>query len=189
MKEQIKSYLNRYVHFNEEEIHTFCDFLSEKKFDKKEFLLKEGQVCHHYFFISSGLIRQFYIDEKGNEKIIQFAIENWWTTNIDSFTNQVPSALNIQALEKTTAYIISKKSLENLFISLPKTERLFRIITEKTLIAHQRRNYFFMKKKSKERYQHLMEHIPEFAQRVPQYMLASYLEITPEYLSEIRKKE
>lgn len=95
--------------------------------------------------------------------------------------------MNIQAIEETTILSISKKNLEQAFLKLPKIERLFRLIAEKRLVAQQRSSHLFMKAASKERYFHLVKSIPNFAQRVPQYMLASYLNITPEYLSELRK--
>jgi CRP-like cAMP-binding protein len=134
-------------------------------------------------------MRSFYIDNKGNEKITQFALENWWVTNMESFTNETPSFLSIQALEKTTILILNKKDLEDLYTSIPKLERLFRIITEKMLIAMQRKANYYLQLKSKGRYDLLINQFPNFIQRVPQYMVASYLEITPEYLSELINKQ
>ena len=187
MKEQIKNYLNRYVAFEDAEIDDFYANLKPKTFRKKEYLLKQDQICKSNFFISEGLVRSFYIDEKGNEKIIQFAIENWWVTNVESFIQDMPSAINIQAIEDTTALVLYKNDLDQLYKSIPKLERLFRMITENTLIAVQRNNNFFSKKSSKERYFNFVNSFPGFAQRVPQYMIASFLDITPEYLSELRK--
>ena len=106
---------------------------------------------------------------------------------MESFIKKTPSAISIQALEKTEILIIDKEELERLFFSIPKLERLFRIITENMLIAIQRKNDIYLQMKSKNRYNDLVKHFPEFIQRVPQYMIASYLEITPEYLSELRK--
>ena len=187
MKAQLKSYLNRYINFSDNEIDEIYASLNVVTFANKEFILSEGQICMNNYFIMSGLTRSFYIDAKGNEKITQFAIENWWTTNMESFITASPSTSNIQALEKTTVLIISKTELEKLYKSLPKLERFFRIITEKMLIAIQRRSDVYLQMKSKDRYTDLINHFPGFAQRVPQYMIASYLEITPEYLSELRK--
>lgn len=187
MKDQIKTYFNRYVEFSDVEIDEVFSKLTPKTFQKKDYILKEGKICTSKFFIISGLVRSFYIDNKGNEKITQFAIENWWVTNMESFIKNTPSDISIQALEKTEILIIDKEELERLFFSIPKLERLFRIITENMLIAVQRKNDIYLQMKSKNRYDDLVKNFPDFIQRVPQYMIASYLEITPEYLSELRK--
>lgn len=188
MTEQIKNYLNRYVVFDDREAEEFCSCLVSETYKKKDFLLKEGEVCRHKIFIQAGLVRSFYTGSNGNEQIVQFGIENWWVICVESFVKETPSEVNIQALEETTVFMISKDSLENLYHSVPRLERFFRIITENMLIALQRRDGYYMKMSSKERYEFLVKSIPDFVQRVPQYMIASYLEISPEYLSELRKK-
>mgnify|MGYP003632568476 CR=1 FL=1 len=187
MKEQVKKYFNRYVEFSDSEIDEIFSKLRQKTFQKKAYVLREGGICTDRYFIISGLVRSFYIDHKGNEKITQFAIQNWWVTSMESFIKKTPSAISIQALEKTEILIIDKDELEKLFLSIPKLERLFRIITENMLIATQRKNDIYLQMKSKNRYDDFINHFPDFIQRVPQYMIASYLEITPEYLSELRK--
>ena len=189
MKDQIKKHFSRYVEFNDIEIDEIFSKLTQKTFDKKDFLLKEGQICKNNYFLISGLVRSFYIDNKGNEKITQFALENWWVTNMESYIKSVPSYSSIQAIEKTTVLIIDKIELEKLFRTIPKLERYFRMVTENMLIAIQRRNDIYLQMKSKDRYDDLIQNFPVFAQRVPQYMIASYLEITPEYLSELRKNQ
>lgn len=187
MKDQIKKYFSRYVDFNDAEITEIYSKLTSEIFQKKDYLLKEGQICKNNYFIINGLVRSFYINNKGNEKITQFALENWWITNMESYIKGVPSYLSIQAIEKTTVLTINKKEIEKLYKSIPKLERFFRIVAENMLIAIQRRSDIYLQMKSKERYDNLIQHFPNFAQRVPQYMIASYLEITPEYLSELRK--
>lgn len=187
MKEQIKTYFNRYVTFSDAEIDSIYSQLKIKTFRKKEYLLKENTICRYNYFILKGVVRSYYIDEKGKEKITLFAIDNWWVTNIESFIKQTPSTQYLQAIEETTVLYISKDTLEVLYIEFPKLERLFRIITENMLIAHLRKNDVFLQMKSKERYLDFIKKLPDFVQRVPQYMIASYLEITPEYLSELRK--
>lgn len=188
MKDQFKNHISRYVEFNDAEIDEIFSKLTQKIFKKKDYLLKEGQICKNNYFIISGLVRSFYIDNKGNEKITQFALENWWVTNMESYIKDVPSYLSIQAIEKTTVLIFGKEELDRLFKTIPKLERFFRMITENMLIAIQRRNDIYLQMKSKDRYDDLISNFPVFAQRVPQYMIASYLEITPEYLSELRRK-
>jgi len=188
VKNQFKKHTNKYVDFNDVEIEVIFAQLTLKTFKKKAFLLKEGQICKNNYFIISGLVRSFYNDIKGNEKITQFALENWWVTNMESYIKNVPSYSSIQTIEETTVLFIDKEKLTELFKTIPKLERFFRMITENMLIAIQRRTDIYLQMKSKDRYDDLITHFPNFTQRVPQYMIASYLEITPEYLSELRKK-
>lgn len=187
MKSQIEKYLNRHISLSETEFNRFFDHFEKRTYANKEYLLKEEEVCHYKYFILDGLVRSFYIDEKGNEKITQFAIENWWVTNTESFALKTPSNISIQAIEVTTVLCIKKDSFETLLKELPALERFFRIIAENMVMAIQRRYGFYMKMNSKLRYQHFVEWIPDFVQRVPLYMIASYLDITPEYLSQLRK--
>lgn len=187
MKEQVKKYFNRYVQLDDQEIDLLFNTLSFKTFEKKSYLLEEGQTCQFRYFILNGLVRLFHTDSNGVERIHLFGIENWWITNLDSFLHQTPSLNAIQAIERTNVLCLSKNDLEFLYKEVPKLERAFRLITENMLVAMQRKDEIYMKRTSKERYFNLIESIPNFAQRVPQYMIASYLDITPEYLSEIRK--
>lgn len=189
MKKQLHDYLNRYIEFTDEEVNTFYNFMKLETFQKKDFILKEGDICRGKFFIINGLTRTYRIDDKGHENIIHFGIENWWMTNMESFILEKPSLLYIQALEKTTLLTISKTNLEKAYIAVPKLERLFRIITEKMLIAVDRKNEFYIKMTSKDRYYTFINELKTFSQRIPQYMIASYLDITPEYLSELRKRK
>ncbi len=188
MKLQLKQYLDRYVTFDDNEIDIIFEKLSVVSIKKKTFLLNQGDTCHHKYFIIEGLLRLFNTDEKGDEHIEFFAIENWWITNLDSFVNETPSLSSIQAIEDTTVLCVTKNNLEELYAKVPKLERVFRIITENMLIAIHRKNEFYMKQNSSERYYNMVKVLPDFVQRVPQYMIASYLSISPEYLSEIRKQ-
>ena len=187
MKEQIGKYIKRYADFNKSELDKFYSKLQLQQLGEKEFVIKEGQVCNYNYFIIKGLVRSFYIDKDGNEKISFFALENWWFTSMESYAMQIPSLYSIQTIESTTVLKISKTDLDNLFESIPKFERLFRLIAQNMLIAIQRKTDIYQQMKSKERYEHFRNHFPDFLQLVPQYMIASYLEITPEYLSSLRK--
>lgn len=188
MLDILKKYFDKYVDLTNEELTLLLKNSEIKEFNKKELILSAGKVCEHKFFILSGLVRIFQLDGNGNEVINQFGIENWWFTNLESFINRTPSQQSIQALENTVVLCINTYNLEQAYKAIPKLEKAFRIITENMLIAQQRKDEVYMKQTSKERYYNLVEKIPDFAQRVLQYMIASYLNITPEYLSEIRKK-
>jgi len=187
MNEQLFGYLNRYEPFTQKEISDILSVMKLKRYKRREFLLRQGKVCPFRYFILEGITRTFHTNDKGIEQTNLFAIENWWVTEYDSYVNQKPSMNSIQAIEAVTVLELPKADEGPLFEKLPKLERVFRIIAEKTLIAQIKKDSLYMKRSSKERYYHLVNSIPNFAKRVPQYMIASYLDITPEYLSEIRK--
>lgn len=182
-------YIERYVSFSETEIDIFSSYLKTKKLKKKEFLLKEGQTCKSRYFITKGCVRLFYIDNKGNEQIIHFAIDNWWVTDYESLINKTSSKLYIQATENTELIELPQEKFNELCQKLPHTERLFRKIMEKTYIAIQKRIEYMYRLSGEELFNTFISVNPEFTQRVPQYMIASYLGMTPEFVSKIRKKK
>ncbi|MFD0993609.1 Crp/Fnr family transcriptional regulator [Tenacibaculum geojense] len=187
-KEQLANYLKRYGTISKSDINYFVKETKLKTFLKSEYILEPGKTCKHQYFILSGLTRTFYIDYKGNEKITQFGLENWWLTNWDSYKNETPSNNYIQAIENTTLLQIEKKSLKLAFTKIPSLENIFKKITENWLIAIQKRSEYYLNLDSKSRYEKFISTFPEFIQRVPQYMIASYLDITPQHLSTIRAK-
>ena len=186
--EALQVYINRYVECSDEEFEVIKTYLKPQSFKKKAYVLSEGQICKHYYFILEGLVRFYYIDEKATEIVTQFAIEHWWFTNYESFITQQPSRTYIQTIEPTTLLSISNEKFEELLIKIPKLERFFRLITENMLIATQKKYEYYLKMNSKAKYEQIVKHIPQLIQRVPQYMIASYLEISPEYLSQIRRE-
>ncbi|UKJ08809.1 Crp/Fnr family transcriptional regulator [Solitalea lacus] len=186
---ELIEHLQRFVAVEETEKDQILSSVSFKIVKKKEYLLTEGQLCTCIYFVIRGCLRVYLITESGLEQITQFAIENWWVTDYDSFENQSPSQFFIQATEDSEIIVIDKNSLEELFNLVPKVERYFRIILQKNLIAAQRRLLWINTISSEQRYRNFVESFPAFVQRVPQYMLASYLGITPEFLSKIRAKK
>ncbi|PCI34798.1 MAG: cyclic nucleotide-binding protein [Flavobacteriaceae bacterium] len=188
MNRELELYIRRYITISEEELSVFSQYLILKTIKKKEFLLKEGTTCKARYFILEGCFRHFYIDVKGNEQIIHFGIENWWITDYASLVYQVPSKMYIQALEHTTFLELNEEDLEKLYLKVPKLERFFRIIMEKTYIAAQQRIEYMFSLTGKEFYEKFVGSNPVFAQRVPQYMLASYLGLTPEFISKIKSR-
>jgi CRP/FNR family transcriptional regulator len=186
MTNTLLAHINRYVPLDEKEQQLILPFITLETFKKKSFLLKEGQVCHALFFVEKGCLRNFFLHDKGIEHTTQFAIENWWITDFLSFDRQMPSHFFIQAVEQTSVYIITKTKQEELLSELPKLERYFRLITQRAYGAYQLRIKYLYSQSGEERYHHFNSLHPEFVQRVPQYMLASYLGFTPEFLSKIR---
>lgn len=165
------------------------EVMEERFVAKKDFLLHEGQHCLHQYFVIKGCFRMFYINPKGMEQIITFGIEDWWITDYDSLLNHQASEQNIQALEDAVVLSITRERLEQLFKSHRVLETYFRIVNERVRIADQRRLQFMFDLSGEELYDTFYQANPGFVQRIPQYMLASYLGFTPEFLSKIRGKK
>jgi len=187
--ENLLVHIRKFVSLSEEEEEILSPYLKEKTLKKKDYLLKEGQICMANHFVAKGCLRMFYITEEGNEQMIQFAIDNWWMTDYMSFDSQKPSQFNIQAVENSEIIFLEKKTLEELFTKLPKLERYFRIIVQKAYAASVMRLRYIFTQSGEERFHHFNKSFPEFVQRVPQYMLASYLGFSAEFLSKIRAKK
>lgn len=179
-------HIEKFTTLEPSEIDTLESCLSLSSIKKKEHLLKEGQVCHTMYFIVKGCMRQYIINSRGSEQTLQFGIENWWMTDYLSYYNHVPSHFYIQAVENTEVIGIEEAILESLLIRIPKLERYFRIVSQKSFGAAQMRIKFLFTMSAEERYHHFNDLNPEFVQRVPQYMLASYLDFSAEFMSKIR---
>lgn len=151
-------------------------------------LLRAGEVCKFEGFVNKGCFRIYYLDEKGLESVLYFAIEGWWITDIDSFTNQTASILNIEALEDSEVLLITYPYKNALYEELPKVEKLYRIMTQKTHTALQRRMISSISKTADERYLEFIAKYPFMEQRLSQQNLAGYLGISPEFMSKIKKK-
>ncbi len=189
MKDQLKNHILQFANPTEKELQSFLDLFDLKSIENKEYLIQEGQYCRHQYFILKGCFRSFFVNRKGIEKVINFGIENWWLTDFDGFINQTPSEINIQAAENSQVLKISKTQLDIILTNSLELNRYFRIILEKVRIADQRRIQFMYSLSGEELYQVFCDHNPKFVQRIPQYMLASYLGFTPEFLSKIRARK
>jgi CRP/FNR family transcriptional regulator len=179
-------HIQKFATLDSEEMDTLESCLNISKIKKKEHLLKEGQVCNTMYFVTKGCARQYIINSKGTEQTLQFAIENWWITDYLSYHNNTPSHFYIQAVENCEVIALEKNTLETLLIQIPKLERYFRIVSQKSFGAAQMRIKFLFTMSAEERYHHFKNLNPEFVQRVPQYMLASYLDFSAEFMSKIR---
>jgi CRP-like cAMP-binding protein len=177
-----------HISLSDTEMEAFCNLFQHKTFKKKSFLLREGEVCKFEGFVIKGLFRVYHIDQNGFEQILYFAIENWWITDIDSFTNEKPSQLFIEALEDSEVLIISKIDKEFAYANLPQIEKLFRVMTQKTHVALQRRMIDNLSKTAEFRYLEFGKKNPELMQRLSNIQVAAYLGITNVFLSNIRKK-
>lgn len=188
MFELLRKNITRHIEITDTEFEIFCGYFHPVSVNKKDFLLSEGAVCTFEAFVIKGCFRIFYTGESGSEQVLYFAVENWWATDIDSFMNQVPSILTIEALEDCEVLIISKQDKEDLYDRLPVVEKLFRIMNQKTLVAFQRRLISSHGQTADKRYLEFLEKYPLLEQRITQQQIAAYLGISHEFLSKIRKK-
>ncbi|MEJ2904342.1 Crp/Fnr family transcriptional regulator [Pedobacter panaciterrae] len=189
MYPELLAHIKRYVQLESYEEQLLCDSIELKILKKKEYLLEAGKLCKGDYFIVKGCLRQFYINKKLNEQIINFGLENWWIADQDSLLNKQPSTTNIQAIEPSELLFLSEKNKTVLFEKVPRLESYFRIMMQKAFVASQRRIGYIFNQTEEERYRHFSSLFPDFMQRVPQYMLASYLGFTPQFLSRLRAKK
>jgi len=188
MYPSINTYLSKYAAFTPEEIAIFHAALTPKSIHKKIYLLQEGETCKFEAFIQKGCIRTFYIDEKGLEVTLQFAIENWWVSDIASFHNQKPSRMFIETLEDCELLMLTPESKENMLRQAPCFERMFRLLVQRNLSRMQERLFQTIATTAVEKYLDFLERYPTIPQRVAQHYIASYLGFTPEFLSKVRTK-
>ncbi len=159
-----------------------------KKLRKRHYLLQEGDVCRYQAFVSKGIVRSYTIDDKGAEHILQFAPEGWWIADLYSFLTDEPSQYNIDALEETELLLITRPAWEELMQKIPKLEHYFRVLIQNHLIATQRRLMYTLRETAEVKYNRFALVYPACMQRVPQHMIASFLGITRETLSRLRKQ-
>jgi CRP-like cAMP-binding protein len=188
MAGSFKKHIERFVQISNEEFSGILSFFERQDIKKKENLLVEGQICRYNYFVLNGCLRKFFISEKGIEKTTEFAIETWWMTDNIAYEHRQPTTFYIQPIESSVVLRIDYFSQENLVAAYPKMERYFRFIYQRAFAASQMRIKYFYDFSKEEMFHHLNEHYPEFVQRIPQRLIASFLGFTPEYLSEIRKK-
>ncbi|WP_031527159.1 Crp/Fnr family transcriptional regulator [Dyadobacter crusticola] len=188
MFEQINQYALRCMQFSPLELELFDSLLQHKKFPKKTFLLLEGEVCQFEAFILKGCIRTYYIDSTGAEVTLQFAIEDWWVSDITSFQNQTPSHMYIETLEDCEVLLLTPENKEKLLASVPGFERMFRLMVQRNLAQTQERLFRTISTSAVEKYLDFLNRYPTIPQRVAQHYIASYLGFSPEFLSKVRRK-
>lgn len=188
MFDSINEYVRRYGAFQPEELAYFNSILQYRQIPKKTLLLKEGEVCNFESYINKGCIRNYYIDEQGNEVTLQFAIEGWWVSDIASFHEHKPSLMFIETLEECEVLTLTPESKEQLLEHIPRFERMFRLVVQRNLSRLQERLYKTIATSATEKYLDFLERYPSIPQRVPQHYIASYLGFTPEFLSKIRTR-
>jgi len=188
MIDSLIAHINKFISLDEADIAEVKTSAKAIVVKKKEFLLQPDEICRSNYFVSKGCIRLYFINRSGQEQITMFGIENWWITDYDSLETGKPSQYYIQAVEDSEIISLHKKTLDELLVKVPKMERYFRLILQKAYTASMRRFQYFRDQSDEERYRQFVALFPGFVQRIPQYMLASYLGFTPQFLSKIRGK-
>lgn len=188
LSELFKNHLQKFTEISEEDFPDLLNHFQEITVKKKANLLMEGQVCRSNYFVLKGCLRKFFINEKGTEQTTDFAIESWWMTDNLAYERQTISNFHIQAVENTVVLKIDYPAQERLLERHPSLERYFRFIYQRAYAASQMRIKYLYSFSKEDFYHHLVQQHPEFVKRIPQYLIASFLGFTPEYLSEIRAK-
>ena len=181
-------YINKFISLTVEEETILLSKIVHRTYLKDQYISQQGDICKSINFIISGCTKTFYMDKEGQEHIVMFSIEDWWTSDLGSFITQTPADFNVQCIEKTQLIQFTHDNLEELYKQIPKIERLFRKIVERAFVASQKRIIRNFSLTAKERYQIFKKNYPKIDQRVPQYMIASYLGITKEFLSKIKSQ-
>ena len=181
-------YIKKHIDLSVEEETLLFSKIIPRQYLKDQYIVQQGDVCKTVNFMLSGCTKTFYMDAEGQEHIVMFSIENWWTSDLGSFISQTPADYNVQCLENTELFQFTYNTLEALYVEIPKLERLFRKIVEPAFVASQKRIVRNFSLSAKERYLIFKETYPKIEQRVPQYMIASYLGITKEFLSKIKSQ-
>lgn len=192
MEQALFNSLNRYltncVQMDTAELATAGGYFERKIIPKKTFLLRAGEVCKFEAFILRGCVKTYFLDEKGHEVILTFSTEEWWISDVASFQDQKPSKMYIETLEETEILFLTPAKKEALLLHMPVLERAFRLMLQRHLAVYQERIFCNVGLSAPERYEIFLDRYPKISNRVPQQLIASYLGITPEFLSRMRKK-
>jgi CRP-like cAMP-binding protein len=188
MFEKINAYATRCLPFEAKDLDYFNSLLQYKKQPRKTFLLQEGEVCQFEAYILKGCIRTYHIDQSGAEVTLQFAVEDWWVSDITSFQEQTPSHVHIETLEDCELLLLTPESKEKLLSGVPGFERMFRLMVQRNLAQLQERLFRTISTSAVEKYLDFLNRYPAIPQRVAQHYIASYLGFSPEFLSKVRKK-
>jgi len=181
-------YFEKHLPLSEEEKSIVDNYFKERRVKRRQFILQEGDICKHNTFIVEGCFRMYLVDAKGKEHNLQFAVEHWWIGDIGSFHSEKPSKLYIEALENSIILQIKKEDQLKLFVDYPKFNRIFRILAENAMVSLQNRILQNISSTAEERYLDFLDRYPYFFNRISNVQISSYLGVTPEFLSIIRKK-
>jgi len=175
--------IGRHINLTGDEQAYFISLLHPKQLSRKQFLLREGEVCKYSAFVNSGCLRGYTVDEHGQEHVLNFAPVGWWIADMYSLISQRPGTLYIEASDPCEVLLLSKIKQDLLFHEVPKFERFFRIITENSLVAYQQRLMDNLSLTAEERYNNFCKRYPTLINELPKKDIASYIGVTPEFFS------
>ena len=178
----------KHIALTQEEEQLLLSKIETRNYKAKTIILNAGEVCKHSYFVNSGLLRSFTINDNIVEHVLSFACEGWWIGDMYSLLSQKPGNLFIEVLEDADVVLLSKENQEQLYFEIPKMERFFRILTENSLVAHQERLMDNLSLTAEERFDKFCKRYPTIIQRVPQKQIASYIGVTPEFFSKMKSK-
>ena len=184
----IESFSNDLFPLGEEEINQLKNRFKERRIKRRQLILQEGDVCKHYTFVSEGCLKLYKIDQNGKERNLQFAIEDEWISDLGSLYSETPSDVYIEALEQSTILQIEVKDLVYLYTHYPNIDRRFRVVIENSYIYLQKRMFQNISATAEEKYLFFFNTRRNLFNRISNVQIASYLGVTPEFLSTIRKK-
>jgi CRP-like cAMP-binding protein len=182
------NYFNTFFELTVEEKELVISYFKLRHYRRHQYVLQEGDFCQHFNFVLQGCLRIYQVDAKGNIHILQFAIEQWWINDLQSFHKKSTSNLNIDALEDTQILQITYQNLLDLYTKAPRFNQIFRILTENAYISIQKRLLLNISSTAEERYYHFTTTFPYLLNRISQVQIAAYVGVTPEFLSRLRKK-
>lgn len=180
--------IKKHVSLSDEESELFLSSVRSMSFSKKEIIVRQGDRCNQLYFVKTGSLRAYNINEEGKESTIMFAIKDWWVTDMNAFSHQEPALLSIQAIQDCQLDVITHNRLECLYDEIPKLEKFFRIIFQKAYIREQLRVLENISLSTEQRYNQFIKKYPNIVERTTQRQIASYLGVTPEFLSAVKKK-
>lgn len=189
MESKILSYIEKFVELNSNEKEIFVSSFTEVRVKKRQFIVQPEFIAKYRYYILTGAFRAYVLGDLGNESTITLAIDDWWITDYNSYIFQQPATMFVIALEDSVVLKLEYEKEQVLKAYSHKFETFFRIIAERGLAFHQRRLIASLTQTAEERYDNYVEKYPQIVNRVPQYVLASYLGMTTEFLSRIRKKK
>ena len=180
--------LSKHISLTPQEQELYLSKTEIHQYKAKTILLNAGEICKTSYFVNSGVLRSFNINDNIVEHVLSFACSGWWISDMYSLLSQKPGNLFIQVLEDAEVVSLSKENQEILFQEIPKLERFFRILTENSLVAHQERLMDNLSLLAEERFEKFSKKYPDLMQKVPQKQIASYLGVTPEFFSKMKSK-
>tara|TARA_Y100001949_G_C15912872_1_gene297633 strand:+ start:242 stop:844 length:603 start_codon:yes stop_codon:yes gene_type:complete len=186
--QSLLAHIRELVPISESEEIIIRDSYKPSHLKKKEFLLQKGHSSHFMRYVAEGCLKAYTVNEEGAEHILQFGINGWWVNDLYAYLTETPATFHIQAITNSVVLQIHRDRLNQLYDEVPMMDRFYRIKTQNGYVALQERTIHSMSKVAEHRYLEFIARYREMEQQIPQYMIASYLGITPEHLSAIRKK-